>query len=265
MVFLQNQLDIESLNLPAINADHAFEGVSKRYNFIDTKSIVSKFIENGWIIKAATQQGVHGGEANPRFGYQKHRIQLLQPHQKLDVLEKGELFPSLELINSHDGKGGATKINFGFLRLACLNGLLVATDQNEELRLSHAAAGDWQQWQEVILNLTDRYASVAKTWDKTVSNQKKLNIAKEALVLRLGEDYDRVDPDEVLSPLRGIDKTDTLWGVYNVLQERLTTGNFRMSWGKEEEHKTRKARPLVDIHRNTVFQKGLWQIVSNAA
>jgi hypothetical protein len=68
-----------------------------------------------------------------------------------------------------------------------------------------------------------------------------------------------VDPRSLLTPRRAIDDQNSLWTVFNVLQENTMKGDVRFPG------MARKARKLTNIGKITETNLGLWQEAANIA
>ena len=88
--------------VPSIFASQPIEGVSDRYSFLPTSSILQGMRENGWVPVRAEEQSVR---AEARRGFQKHLIRFART-EHLQTWEKKQVRPEVVLLNSH-GKSSA--------------------------------------------------------------------------------------------------------------------------------------------------------------
>ena len=107
--------------VPSIFASQPIEGVSDRYSFLPTSSILRGMRENGWVPVRAEEQSVR---TEARRGFQKHLIRFART-EHLQTWEKNQVRPEVVLLNSHD-KSSAYQLHCGLFRLVCLNGMVVA-------------------------------------------------------------------------------------------------------------------------------------------
>ena len=70
---------------------------------------------------------------------------------------------------------------------------------------------------------------------KNVPDNEKLNVSERTLT-------------DILTPIRKEDEGDSLWNVFNVLQEKMIKGGFMVESGKED--KLRKMRPVKSFARD---------------
>jgi len=99
---------------PSIFASQPIEGVSDRYSFLSTSSILKGMRENGWVPVRAEQQSVR---TEARRGFQKHLIRFARA-EHLDTWQKNQVRPEVVLLNSHD-KSSAYQLHCGLFRLVC--------------------------------------------------------------------------------------------------------------------------------------------------
>jgi hypothetical protein len=103
---------------PSIFASQPIEGLSDRYSFLPTSSILTGMRENGWVPVRAEQQRVR---TKARRGFQKHFIR----------------FARVVLLNSHD-KRSAYQLHCGLFRLVCSNGMVVADATFQRISIKHS-------------------------------------------------------------------------------------------------------------------------------
>jgi Domain of unknown function (DUF932) len=118
---------------PSIFASQPIEGVSDRYSFLPTSSILKGMRENGWVPVRAEQQSVR---TEARRGFQKHLIRFARL-EHLDTWEKNQVRPEVVLLNSHD-KSSAYQLHCGLFRLICSNGMVVADATFQRISIKHS-------------------------------------------------------------------------------------------------------------------------------
>jgi hypothetical protein len=141
---------------PSIFASQPIEGVSEKYSFLPTSSILNGMRENGWVPVRAQEQSIR---TEARRGFQKHVVRFARV-EHLQTWEKNQVRPEVVLVNSHD-KSSAYQLHCGLFRLVCTNGMVVSDGTfqrmvmeggttfyfvtggiEEALRLAKTAAGD---------------------------------------------------------------------------------------------------------------------------
>src|SRR5260370_24196900 len=103
---------------PSIFASQPIEGVSDRYSFLPTSSILKGMRENGWVPVRVEQQSVR---TEARRGLQKHLIRFARV-EHLDTWQKNQVPPQVALLNSHD-KSSAYQPHGRLFRFLCSNNL----------------------------------------------------------------------------------------------------------------------------------------------
>src|ERR1700756_178103 len=83
---------------PSVFASQPIEGVSERYSFLPTSSILNGMRENGWVPVRAQEQSIR---TEARRGFQKHVVRFARL-QHLQSWEKNQVRPEVVLVNSHD-------------------------------------------------------------------------------------------------------------------------------------------------------------------
>ena len=83
---------------PSVFASQPIEGVSERYSFLPTSSILNGMRENGWVPVRAQEQSIR---TEARRGFQKLVVRFARL-QHLQTWERNQVRPEVVLVNSHD-------------------------------------------------------------------------------------------------------------------------------------------------------------------
>jgi hypothetical protein len=105
---------------PSVFASQPIQGVSERYSFLATSSILNGMRENGWVPVRAQEKSIR---TEVRRGFQKHVVRFARV-ERLQTWEKNQVRPEVVLVNSHD-KSSAYQLHCGLFRLVCTNGMVV--------------------------------------------------------------------------------------------------------------------------------------------
>ena len=250
--------------------DGAERGVSKHYQFMTTADIIDGLGGMGWDVYTATQQK---SKKNPETT--KHMLRFRHPEfGSLGI--KGNV-PEILLVNSHDR---TTSLNFhvGIFRVICSNGLVIADETFDKLRIRHMGA-TFDEVRGSIMNITENLPSVFNAINRfegvILSEKEQLEFAMNAFAIRYPEYVNEktnkvntklikknVDINNILAPCRPEDYGDDLWRVYNRVQEHLMKGGFlHQGLG----NKPRASRPISNIRLNVLINKGLWNLADNFA
>ncbi len=118
---------------PSVFASQPIEGVSDRYSFLPTSSILNGMRENGWVPVRAQEQSIR---TEARRGFQKHIVRFARL-QHLQTLEKNQVRPEVVLVSSHD-KSSAYQLHCGLFRLVCTNGMVVSDGTFQRISIKHS-------------------------------------------------------------------------------------------------------------------------------
>src|ERR1700760_4391220 len=118
---------------PSVFASQPIEGVSERYSFLPTSSILNGMRENGWVPVRAQEQSIR---TEARRGFQKHVVRFARV-EHLQSWEKNQVRPEVVLVNSHD-KSSAYQLHCGLFRLVCTNGMVVSDGTFQRISIKHS-------------------------------------------------------------------------------------------------------------------------------
>ena len=218
----------EQLNAlaPSVFASQPIAGVSDRYSFLPTSSILNGMRENGWVPVRAEQQSVR---AEARRGFQKHLICFARA-EHLATWDKNQVRPEVVLLNSHD-KSSAYQLHCGLFRLVCLNGMVVSDGTFARISIKHSGFNP----DSVIEASFDVLEAVPRIMDKVKLFQDRILTDAERLALATGaatyrwEDPNKapVNPSMLLNPRRYGDGAKDLWTTLNTVQENVIRGGQR--------------------------------------
>jgi hypothetical protein len=246
-----NDDDIRAL-APSIFAQQPITGVSSRYSFIPTASILDGLRDAGWQVVDAKQQPVRNQD---RQGFQKHVLRVAQTH----ALEKiGEYRFEVSILNSHD-KSSAYKVQAGLLRTVCLNGLLTSEDTVGSIRIAHYGFDPSKVIDatlEVARHAQDVTREIEAFKARTLSEPEVAAFASGAHTLRWNEPNTApIQPATLLAPRRHEDQGNNCWSVFNRVQENLTQGGQR---GRTAHGKRTRTRSIKGIDEDAKLNRALW-------
>lgn len=247
---IKNGLKFPGATAPAVGGEADTTRVSPRYRHISTTEVLASFERRGWVPTMSAQRGRRGVFTT----HSTHIVEMENPTLTAQVCgntaEVGGLEPRIYIKNSHDGTSSLT-VQFGFLRLVCLNGLAVG-ERLGSFRVRHYGDG--------IDELELKLAAVAETFGKIISKIQelrgteatyatKMNLALKGLALKYGDDavaelnkrgYLTKVLEEISTPQRSEDSRDNLWEVFNRIQEQMVMAVSRMPSDVPGFKRTRK-------------------------
>lgn len=269
MISLANQMAPMTMDEVRTKCPYAFAeaptnpGVSEKYTYANTETVINDMAKLGWYPVEAKQCRQKKGSS----GIRSFHIVAFQ-HDDVKILNKDgstEAYVRIILQNSHDGFN-SFRFMMGCYRMVCGNGMVVADAQFADFSIRHINYS-FEELRGIVAKVME---SVPATIDKMnamnttiLTDDQKREMAVETYKIRKGytaEDKVNVDDqtlEDLLTPLRTEDEGNSLWNVFNVLQEKMIKGSF-MAPGKNG--KNRKQRPITSIKKDLDYNERLWAV-----
>lgn len=227
--------------------------VSEKYVQANTSTVIKDMAKLGWYVIDAKQKAKRKNSSKVQSF---HMIAFQNPNIK--ILQNGEVeaFPRIILTNSHDGMA-SFKFMVSLFRCVCSNGLIIADEKFAELTIRHInyTFEDLRHLVEKTIRELPEYISVMNRMKETTLNkEQKYDFALKMLKIRKNVPFEEKlnvsekTLTEILAPTRKEDEGDSLWSVFNVLQEKMIKGGSMIESGKND--KLRKLRPVKSFVRN---------------
>ena len=266
----QTYLDKETLRkeCPLAFATEATNpDVSKRYLFVNTETIIDDLDKLGWKPVQAAQRASRG-----KFTiFSKHMIAFQNPDLKIKGKDGDDSFPRIIMTNSHDGMQ-AFKFSVGIFRLVCSNGLVVADEQFNEFKIKHKGY-TFDELRgvvnEAVADLPNKVEVLNQMKSRILTQDEKNKLALDAMLIRanikpgskeaIKFNYDDETIEDILDPKRDEDKGDDLWKVFNVVQEKITQGDFHAALTGA---KVRKVRKIKSFEKDLKVNKELFKLAT---
>jgi hypothetical protein len=255
-------LSLESVKTiaPAVFATEPASHINlKRYNFVPTTDIIEKMETNGWVLTDAKQSR---SKSDLRNLHGVHMVKFQHPDLYINDGDGGiEGRPQMVFLNSHDGTR-PLQVELGIFRLVCSNGLMIKSHDMGGFRERHTKLTNdgVKLLLDEKLQLADQAVDRINRWSGIqMRNIDMRKFATDALLMRLGEDR---QPEEheirgILEAHRDSDNKNTLWHVFNRVQENIIKGGFNIG--------ERKARAITNPIADMVLNQGLWQLAEEYA
>ena len=236
-------------------------GLSERYHFVPTQEIIAELGGHGFVPVSYQEQRVNKAQ---RRGFQKHMVRLRRAKERLRVRDS---VAEVVVVNSHDGSA-ALSLTAGIFRLVCSNGLMVSVKTIPEARIVHReySAIRLKNAIEQIAGALPQIERTAKLWQEQLLPQRRiLEFAEQAAALRWPDKERRphIDYAQLGAAKRPADATNSVWNVYNRVQERLVQGGFELTFGHNNAIRT--ARPLTGLERIITLNRDLWDLAASFA
>lgn len=234
---------------PSVFAEEKHSSRSGRYAYIPTSAVLKGLRDNGFMPFMAAQSRVR---LEDKEGFARHCLRL-RHHSQISAQEANEVV----LINSHDGTS-SYQLLAGVFRFVCTNGL-VCGDEIADFRVRHSGNA-----MDSVINGAFSVLESFEEIDSRLDTMKSLTLdegqrqafAKAALTLRYDSVEDTpVTEDAILQPRRMADMDNSLWTVFNRVQESLTKGGLR---GRNKEHKLVTTRAVNGLDANIKLNRALW-------
>lgn len=235
-------------------------GVSDKYVQATTIDVVRDMEKLGWYPVQAKQCRHKKNSSGIRSF---HMIAFENENVKIMRGDNTEAYVRVILTNSHDGFS-SFKFMLGCYRLVCSNGLVLADAEFANLTIRHINY-DFEELKNTITAMLNQIPNVVAKMNRMnsilLSDEEKKEIAVEAYKIRKGYNEDnKVNIDEstiqgILEPLRTEDEGNTLWRVFNTVQEKIIKGGF---YAKAENGKVRKQRAVKSIKKDIEYNTRLW-------
>ena len=232
-------------------------GVSSRYRMVSSGEVVNYLGERGY--KVAVIQSGRPGSLSAASG--RHLVRLRKHQEKLTV---DDCFPEVILDNSYDG-GSGLSLTVGLHRVACSNGLIMGGGYGGFFhKLPHVGS-----IREEVFGLLDdleqkvvEIPKVVSVWGhRKLSDREASDLAIKALDMRFPTkvgSWGESDVERVLRHHRPADAGESLWAVFNRLQENCTkAGRFELPARTKKGR--RRCPELRAVSRVSGFNRGLWE------
>jgi len=232
--------------------------LSEHYVHIPTDKVINDMIQLGWKPCQAVEIKAR---KKSTIGYQRHMIKFFNPNIEIEGTNGDNVYPQILLTNSHDGKNAFT-FTAGLFRMICENGLVVSTQEFENMKIRHYGY-DFETLQNTIKEMVEKLPLTVESMNKfkstKLSQKQAEEFATKALAVRFPEDElsnISVDINGLLVPTRNEDKGDDLWSIFNVVQEKLVHGMFNYSYAG----KNRKAPKIKNFRQDMALNEKLYDL-----
>lgn len=238
--------------VPAIFSTTPSPKLTEKYEFVPTFELLEKFQQEGWNIVKATQTG--------RSIHSVHEVRL----RNKELPKVGDSLIEAIIKNSHNGLC-SLKIGAGLHRLVCGNGLTIPTSISSQFNLRHMNF-DFQE----VKNITNQFAeklpiiknSMSKMSEKYMKPNEIKDFATKAVLIRWtqGSVPTTLNFEELVSPVRAEDSEQTVWNIFNRVQEKFVRGGI--SYQTSRGRKT-SLRELKNINSLNTINTKLWELAES--
>lgn len=245
--------------LPSVFATRPIEGVSDKYGFLPTTTILSAMRKEGFVPVEARH---YMRRNTAKVGFTKHMLRFRVAGEKPQVV--GDCVPQIIVVNSHD-RSSRAELYGGLWRLICGNGLMVSESGIISpvivRHLSNPVESLLSNVEGIIKQFAHINEHVKEMRSVKLTEKQQLALAREALELRNPRRTGIILPETLLRARRTQDQGDDLWRVFNRLQENMTKGGLE---GLSANGRPTITRPVESMRNDMRFNSGLWEIAMNA-
>ena len=246
---------------PSIFSETPIEGVSDKYAFVPTYSILDTFRQAGYYPIMASESKVRNSD---NYGYQKHIIQF----RSIDNLlrpDANEEYADIVLTNSHN-RTSSFIVDLAFFRLVCTNMIFVPSHTFAHHSIIHS--GFNLEKVDIAINEVTSYMprmkqEIEKFKSIQLSPLEQHSLAKAAIDIRFDKETHLIEAQELLHVHREEDDDSSLWTVFNRVQEAMIRGGVRGHNRFTGKSFTSKAITAIDA--NIKLNKELFSTVQMMA
>lgn len=243
--------------------------VSGRYVQANTATVIDDLAKLGWYPVQAKQCRNKKNSSGIRSF---HMIAFQNPDIKITRTDDNgenviDTYPRIILTNSHDGFN-SFKFMLGLFRLVCSNGLVVCDNQMVNMSIRHMNY-TFEELRMIVKNAIEEVPNIVNTMNEMrniqLTDEQKQELATEVMKIRKGIDENEtyeVEQDvieDILTPVREEDKSNDLWTIFNICQEKLIKGGF---FNKTNKNKLRKVKSITSIKKDMEYNQRLWLTAS---
>ncbi|HYQ90598.1 MAG TPA: DUF932 domain-containing protein [Candidatus Competibacteraceae bacterium] len=244
---------------PSVFSTSAHPRVSTQYQFISTLDLIDGLEQEGWFPVKASESRARTAD---RDGFTKHLLRFRRLDGRVPLV--GDSFPEIVLLNSHDGSC-AYQLHAGLFRLACSNGLIIASAAMGQMRRRHTgdALRDVIEGTDEIVDILPTIAGqVDRLQQVDLKPAEQAAFAEAALSLRWEADQAPVTPSQLLQARRPEDNGPTLWTTYQRVQENLLKGGLRY---ENRARRRTTTRAVTSVDGNVKLNQALWLLTERMA
>lgn len=236
---------------PSVFAQSPSPKLTNRYTFVPTDKILENFDREGWNIFSAKQMG--------RGQYSRHEIRLR--NGKIPMV--GDTFLEAIVRNSHDGTT-LFSVSAGLHRLVCSNGLTVPTSVSDSIRVRHLNFD-----LGTVRMITDQFAqrlpiiesSVKRMMQVDMTDTQKNDFVSKASLIRWQKgNIPTISINNILTPNRKEDEGNSVWNVFNVVQEKFVRGGSQY---KTSKGRLTSMKYLKDFQSINKINTNLWELAES--
>ena len=233
--------------------------VSKKYSFIPTSVILEDLDKLGWKIREVVNPK-YKSTANQSHG--KHMVRLF--NENIHITSGADKnFVEIALYNSSNGLS-KFKMEVGIFRFVCENGMVVKSEDFGSINVRHSGYSFESlkaSIDEMIVKLPEVAGKINQFSAKELTTSEIQGLAKAAYDLRGGGRTPNAEElAEILKVRRPEDEGNSLWVVFNRIQESVVRGGqmFIDARGRMREQKA-----IRNLDKSLKINQELWALAES--
>lgn len=253
---------LSSNEIPYVLPQHLnhqkFAGRTEKYSLFESDTIIAALAREGLVVRDAFSQKARSANAGGTE-VRRHCYRLCREED----FGKGTDIPEVVLVNSHNG-ACSLRAYTGYFRMVCSNGLIAGGKEALRIRhMGHTMDEVLHSIVKVADNFGNLYGALDSFRTRMLTGEEAREFAVRANDLRTEIGLRAVgDLNALLTPRRAEDNGNSLWQVYNVVQENIMKGGIPLAYDGTEKRK-RMTRALTNIPQNIAVNEGLWRIAED--
>lgn len=240
------------------------KGVSDKYLHVNTETIIDDLAKLGWQPVTAMQRKTKVKQDGSTSIRSKHMVSFQNPDLMIKGKNGDDAYPRIILTNSHDGFN-SFQFRVGIYRLVCSNGLVVADEEFSAFKIKHKGY-TFQELQGVVSqavkDLPNKIEVLNKMQVRMLTPDEQRQLALDAMALRATNPdakFDDASIEEVLAATRKEDEGDSLWLVFNRVQESIINGGYSAAL---RGAKVRKVKKIKSFERDIQVNQDLFKLAT---
>lgn len=245
---MQKEMTLADLN-PNLQTS---KEMSKRYVWMDTQELVTNLLslksKGEDVFELRSIQGKKSRKQNTE-GRGIHIVRLRTTRSfEMD----GEiLYPEIVIKNSYDGSCPLI-CELGIFRLVCTNGLVIKSKDLGGIKIRHTGT-PWEAVHDIVKGLASnlpKMMSVQQQLAHTNLDQVQIvEFARKAAKIRWEKVAEDAEMEELFTAIRPEDEGQSMWKVFNVVQEKLLQGGVKLEGMRRTGRKVRNANEDLRINQ----------------
>jgi hypothetical protein len=237
---------------PAIFSTSPSPKMSSKYTFVPTIEILENFDREGWKVYSAKQLG--SGQ------FSSHEIRL----RNGELPQVGDSLVEAVIRNSHNGMS-TFSVSAGLFRLVCSNGLTVPTSVADAITVKHMKVD-----MGAVRMITDEFAdrlpliqrSVGRMETTFLNEERTMDMLNKSSLIRWekGSVPSSLNLTDLINPERSEDTGNSVWKVFNVIQEKFVRGGTKY---QSKKGRLVTMKELKNFHNINKINTSLWELADS--